>query len=147
MAGKRQRGYRQLVEADIDLMPMMNLFVAIIPMLLISAVFLKVTVIDMDAPAPSQSAAGSPELMLSIAIKKDRYVVEWEGSAPTTIDRGEDGADKRLADVLSSIVAGQPARKDVIIVSEPSTRYADIVAVMDISRASGLPAASLLGAQ
>ncbi len=44
------RSFRELVEKDLDIMPLMNLFVALIPMLLISAVFLNVTVIEMDAP-------------------------------------------------------------------------------------------------
>jgi len=81
-------------EGELDLLPMMNVFIVLIPMLLTSAVFLKVTVIDTNVPSAT-------------------------GTAP--------------ADAGASL-------------SLPKTRYQDIIAVMDVARASGLPSASLLGA-
>ena len=54
------RSFRAHVEDDLEIMPLMNLFVALIPMLLISAVFLNVTVIDMKAPPPGETVAQDP---------------------------------------------------------------------------------------
>ena len=56
MRRSTRRGYRQVIESDLEIMPLMNLFVALIPMLLISAVFLNVTVIDMKLPTDTDAA-------------------------------------------------------------------------------------------
>jgi biopolymer transport protein ExbD len=145
--GKRNR--RHMGEGELDLLPMMNVFIVLIPMLLTSAVFLKVTVIDTNVPNANAAPAESAEenLSLAITIKDDFFVVEGKGIASRIIARTDADADARLAAALADVALQHPDNQDVIIISEPKTRYQDIIAVMDVARASGLPAASLLGAQ
>jgi biopolymer transport protein ExbD len=143
-----RRNYRKMAEGELDLLPMMNVFIVLIPMLLTSAVFLKVTVIDTNGPSAA-APASSPEenLSLAITIKDDYFVVEGKGIESRVIARKDADASSKLAAALADVVVQHPDNQDVIIISEPKTRYQDIIAVMDISRASGLPSASLLGAQ
>lgn len=139
---------KKFSETELDLLPMMNVFIVLIPMLLSSAVFLKVTVIDTNVPSNAEaSAAPKPDLSLAITIKDDYFVVEGKGIPSSVIARKDADAPEKLAAALASVVVQHPDTQDVIIISEPKTRYQDIIAVMDISRASGLPSASLLGAQ
>jgi biopolymer transport protein ExbD len=149
MRTSTRRGYRNIIEDDLELMPLMNLFVAMIPMLLLSAVFLNVTVIDMKTPADASEASGEKQhenLLLAVTIKDDYYVVEGRGLEKRVIARQDADADAQLADALSGIVSEHPDNQDVIIISQPNTHYGDIVTVMDISRDNGLPGVSLLGA-
>jgi biopolymer transport protein ExbD len=133
---------------DLDLLPLMNVFVVLVPMLLASAVFLKVAVIDTNVPsAEAATPSGGENLSLAITIRGNHYLVEGTGLDSRVIPRDGDDATGRLAEALSEVVARHPGGRDVIIISEPKTRYQDIIAVMDISRAAGLPAASLLGTQ
>lgn len=145
--GKRNR--RKMGDAELDLLPMMNVFIVLIPMLLTSAVFLKVTVIDTNVPsanaAPAADANGT--LSLAITIKDDYFVVEGKGIESRVIARTDTDANAKLAAALADVALAHPDNQDVIIISEPKTRYQDIISVMDVARASGLPAASLLGAQ
>ena len=148
MRKNTHRGYRKIVQNDLEIMPLMNLFVAMIPMLLISAVFLNVTVIDMKAP-PDADAAVKPDktpLALAVTIKDLYFVVEGRRISKRVIARSDEDADLQLGDALADIVAKHPDNQDVIIISQPHTNYGDIIAVMDISRESGLPSVSLLGA-
>jgi biopolymer transport protein ExbD len=135
-------------EVELDLLPMMNVFIVLIPMLLTSAVFLKVTVIDTNVPnanaAPAVDAGES--LSLAITIKDDYFVVEGKGIDSRVITRKDADAPAKLAAALADVELAHPDNQDVIIISEPKTRYQDIIAVMDVARASGLPSASLLGA-
>ncbi len=144
------RSFRGLVENDLDIMPLMNLFVALIPMLLISAVFLNVTVIDMDAPPDGLSEAadhGANEpLHLAITIRENAFVIEGNQLSKSVIDRSGAEPEIALTDALVGVVAAHPDNKEVMIISESRTRYSDIITVMDITRAAGLPSASLLGA-
>jgi biopolymer transport protein ExbD len=149
MRTSTRRGYRDIVADDIELMPLMNLFVAMIPMLLISAVFLNVTVIDMKAPPDAPEAATQDQkqnIALAITIKDDYYVVEGRGVDKRVIVRADADSEQQLADALAGVVASHPDNQDIMIISEQDTQYGDIVAVMDISRESGLPGVSLLGA-
>ena len=148
MRTNTRRRYREIIQDDLEIMPLMNLFVAMIPMLLISAVFLNVTVIDMKAPADAESSGKKKEnLSLAITIKDQFFVVEGRGIKKSVIARANDDADERLSDALANVVSEHPNNSDVIIISQPHTSYGDIVAVMDISREAGLPGVSLLGTE
>ena len=147
MRTSTRRGYREILENDLELMPLMNLFVAMIPMLLISAVFLNVTVIDMKAP--SDTASDTPNknaLSLSVTIQETAFVVEGRGVPRRVIQRADADADQQLASALAEVSTAHPDNKDVVVVSQPNTNYGDIVAVMDISRENGMPSVALMGA-
>lgn len=133
-------------EGELDLLPMMNVFIVLIPMLLTSAVFLKVTVIDTNVPSATGTAPAGESLSLAITINDDYFVVEGKGIASRVIARTDADASAKLAAALAEVALSHPGNQDVIIISQPKTRYQDIIAVMDVARTSGLPSASLLGA-
>jgi biopolymer transport protein ExbD len=150
MRKSTRRGYREIIESDLEIMPLMNLFVALIPMLLISAVFLNVTVIDMKAPPDATDAADGNKkenLALAVTIKEDYFVVEGRRIQKRLIARSDEDADIQLSGALADVVALHPDNTDVMIISQPHTLYTDIISVMDISRESGLPSVSLLGTE
>ena len=144
---RRRRGYRQLVETDIDIMPLMNLFVVLIPMLLLSAVFVEISTIDMDLPSADSEVSDAPResLELAVRVEAERYVVEGKRMKRQVIDRGSEDADARLAEVLASIHERNPKENDLRVVSQRATRYQEIITVMDISRDAGLGTVSLVG--
>ncbi len=150
MRTSTRRGYRKIIQDDLEIMPLMNLFVAMIPMLLISAVFLNVTVIDMAVPPeviePDGGRDQAENLALAVTIKGEYFVVEGHGISKRVIARSDADAGVQLADALADIAARHPGNQEIMIISEPHTHYGDIIAVMDISREAGLPSVSLLGA-
>jgi biopolymer transport protein ExbD len=147
MRANTRRKYREIIESDLEIMPLMNLFVAMIPMLLISAVFLNVTVIDMKAPTDAANDGKKKDnIALAITIKDDYFVVEGRQIDKRVISRAAEDADDQLAAALVNVVRQHPDNHDVMIISQPHTNYGDIIAVMDISRESGLPSVALLGA-
>jgi biopolymer transport protein ExbD len=146
MAARAHGSFRQLVADELEMLPLMNLFVALIPMLLISAVFLQVTVIDMQLPTDEAPAgAGTAGLELSLSLVEGGWRVSGTGLTPAAGDDSPEGA-ARLAALLSQVSASFPAEKDIAIVSTPHTRYARIVAAMDIARENGWPQIALAAA-
>lgn len=137
-------------------MPLMNLFIVLIPLLLLSAVFIEVSVIDMALPSAAEAAsAEEARLDLTVRIGERAYRVEGNGIAAREIARVTEGPGRHapdaatrewLAAALREAVAAFPEQKDVRIVSGARTRYEEIVAVMDVARAAGLPFAALAGA-
>jgi biopolymer transport protein ExbD len=123
----------------------MNLFVALIPMLLISAVFLEVAVIRMNLPSDTAQAPASANdrLALAVSIEEGQWIVESNKTERRVIDRREPGSETDLRAALASFKERFPQNNEVVIRSEAQTKYADIVAVMDISRDTGTPEVGL----
>jgi biopolymer transport protein ExbD len=148
-----------MVTSELDLLPLMNIFIVLIPLLLLSAVFVQVSVIRMDAPiGPGEAvAAGADEagdgLELAILIADDSYVVAGRDLGQRTIARAA-GTEEQPSDTqaraglglaLGEVVAQHPDEKSVRIVPGPHTRYEEIVDVMDVAREAGLSQVGLSG--
>lgn len=146
MIRKRQKSLGAHVEGDLEIMPLMNLFVVLIPMLLISAVFIQVSVIKMNLP--SDDATPPPErdrLGLAVEITESAWVVKGRRLDTVRIAREDGAAEQELLAALAGVKAGHPDEDGLVIESQDDTRYEDIVLVMDVSREAGLPNISLAG--
>jgi biopolymer transport protein ExbD len=157
MSARRRRRARSgsgHAPTELEIMPMINVFMAIIPLLLLSAAFVPVTVIQASLPSDGAAASAEPAekpLDLRIVLLDDGYVVEGRGVATVTIERerrksGDESPNPaldQLAEALAAIVAAHPSQKEVQIVSRPNTRYEEVVQVMDVARAAGLSDAAL----
>jgi len=83
------------LDLDLDIKPVMNLMVVLIPLLLAGAEFVKLSVIEINLPPQSQGGTGSDEqkpdreiekrLNLSIAITKSGFTI----SSPSSVLPGE----------------------------------------------------------
>ena len=154
---RRRRSYRQIVNCDLELRPLMNVFIVLIPMLLLSAVFVEIRVIEMTLPRAADAATVAPlvePFELAVRILADAYVVEANGAVIHAIPRRADPANAALPDAqtttllegtLGGIVAAHPGHREVRIIAGAATRYQELVAVMDAARAAGLPEAALDG--
>lgn len=147
MARRRSRSQGKAAEDDLELLPLMNLFVVLIPMLLLSAVFIELAVIKMNLPSddavPPKSDA--ERLGLSIAITDEQFVVKGRRLQTTSIDRIAEDAEEQLRGALAGVTERFPDEHAVVILSQAETRYDDIVAVMDVSRETGFGNISLSG--
>jgi biopolymer transport protein ExbD len=156
MAERRKRKrWGEVVAADLNVMPLMNLFVVLIPLLLLSAVFVEVSVIEMNQSSSDEPFEQPEEepLALAIRIHDGAFVVEGNGIQSRTISRNsalaeagepDEVAWKELSSALAEIVAAHPSNENIQIIAEETTHYEAIITVMDISREAGLPQAALV---
>jgi biopolymer transport protein ExbD len=147
--GKKKR-WGQIVAAELNVLPLMNLFVVLIPLLLLSAVFIEVAVIDMNQSTSDEPQVKPEEepLALAIHIAEAGYVVRGNGIETRTVVRSANAevTRNRLTSTLKEIVALHPDNESVQIVAQETTLYEEIITVMDVSRSAGLPQAALTGA-
>lgn len=143
---RRKRSARGLVVEEVETLPLMNLFVVLIPMLLLSAVFLEMSVIRMHLPGEGDAEESARErLGLSVAILDEAWVIDGRGVKERVIDRTGPDAETELRAALGSLSERFPQDHDVVVRSAERTRYEDIVQVMDVSRESGFANVSLSG--
>ena len=146
------------VNTDLKLMPLMNIIISLIPMLLLSAVFIEVKVIETSLPRDAGTTTveaatpATPPLDLAVHVRSDVYVVEGHGIEPLLIARrpGTAAPDSvtaaQLTRVLQAIVASHPGTTEVRIVAEARTHYQEVISLMDAARAAGLVNPALEGA-
>jgi len=160
MAGRHsKRGKGHKVETpDLELMPMLNVFISIIPMLLLSAAFVQLAVIDTGLPASAVAAAapaapdGDVPAPVTIHVRGGEWIVERAGSPSRAIRRAasveapDDPARLQLEALLRSYAGAEGKPPEVRIVPAVTTKYEEIIFLMDLARAAGLPNAALADA-
>jgi len=138
----------------------MNVFIVLIPMLLMSAVFMEIRVIELTLPSAADAATPpAAALDLAIRILPDAYQVEQNGVAIESVPRlpnaGPVVTAAQLAHAathpltlrLAQIVAAHPGTHEVRIIASHATRYQEIVTVMDLARTAGLSQSALEAAE
>lgn len=157
MSPRRKKRKELKVNTDLKLMPLMNIIIALIPMLLLSAVFLEVKVIETSLPRDADASAAAaepatPPLDLAVHVRGDVYVIEGHGVSPLLVPRhaataAPDSATALLlSQALRAIASSHPGTTEIRIVAEARTHYQEVIALMDVARSAGLVNAALEGA-
>ena len=148
---RRKRGGQALEGEELNLLPLMSLFVALVPTLLYSAVFVPVSALGIDFPGTGGTAAESP-LALTVRLTETTVGLDGvPGLAYAQRDRSTPGAHAAAMDSLAGELAalhGQyPSARGAILVVAPLVPYRDVVEAMDAVREAGFGNSTLLGAQ
>ena len=121
--------------AELNITAFMNLMVILVPFLLITAVFSRITILELFVPPPSvvNQEENKDELQLEIVLRQNSLsVADRPGSIVARFDKGDKGYDlKALSEVLQKIKQHFPDKTDALILSEPNIPYDTLVQVMD----------------
>jgi biopolymer transport protein ExbD len=141
MLPRSRRRHRRMESTEIDLTPYMNLLVVLAPFLLITAVFTRLSVLEIYLPPPASaevmSKLPSPDeqLVLTISITEKGLVVANGAKIISLIQPTPTGHDlPSLSALLEQIKARFPAVDNAIILSKPDIAYDELVQVMDATR-------------
>lgn len=141
---RRSRIRRRRMEAEeMNITAFMNLMVILVPFLLITAVFSRVAILELNLPA---SASGNPPptqtVSIEVTIRRDALEVgSREQGVIRRIARRTDGAEFReLSDIMQSIKSRFPDKLDATVLAESDTAYDTLVQVMDSVRTAEIGA-------
>lgn len=135
------RHYRQRMRRrggfDVDVTPFLSLMVILVPFLLISAVFSRITILELQGV--SQQALGpvsQDSLQLQVIVRNDQIEVSHSGRAlPMVIRRSEDGGElDELSRLMVELKRVHPQSAQATILLEPQVSYDILVQVMDSVR-------------
>lgn len=133
----RRRFRRHKPEAqEMNITAFMNLMVILVPFLLITAVFTRMTILELHLPAGSSGPANTQQLQLEIIIRGDALEIgERSRGVIKRIDKTAKGYDtKTLSQVLQQVKKSFPDKTSATILSEADTSYETMVKVMDAVR-------------
>ena len=133
----RGRFRRHRIEPEeLNITAFMNLMVILVPFLLITAVFTRLTILELHLPAGSSGATDDKQLQLEIIIRSDAIEIgERSRGVIRRLDKTANGYDtKTLTQVLQQVKEKFPDKTNATILSEPNTSYETMVTVMDAVR-------------
>lgn len=124
-------------EDEMNITAFMNLMVALVPFLLITAVFSRLSILELNLPSGAPPPPDSPQTFeLEVVVHKDRIVVADRGTGPLgTFPLAGNGHDfAALRAKLKAVKAQFPDLIAATILLEPDTSYDTVVQVMDTVR-------------
>ena len=137
MIRSRRRGRRRDIEtAELNITAFMNLMVILVPFLLITAVFSRLAILELNLPGSSNEPADPQELtfQLEVIVREKQIVVGDRTVGPLGIYPNSDsgGYDfDALSNKLSELKKKYPEKTDASILLDPDIPYDTLVQVMD----------------
>jgi hypothetical protein len=101
----------------------MNLFVAIVPMLLLSAVFVSISAIELSMPKAGSVPQQRDDFVLALRITSADWWVEARGQGPERLARGDTAA---LLQRLEALHAEHPEHTSVIVACAEAVEYDEV---------------------
>ena len=142
---RRQHHYRRRTgdPAELDMTTFLNLMVVLVPFLLITAVFSRITIVELSLPssAGGATAPNEPGFRVEVIVREQGLEVSNGSMVIATIPKvGEEYDLERLAEYVLSLKRDHPDEEDASVLLEPEIEYDHLIQVMDVVRSAERPA-------
>jgi biopolymer transport protein ExbD len=124
-------------QANLDVTAFLSLMVILVPFLLITAVFSRMTIFEIQtSPGNSNESPRLDPLQLQVVVRNSFIEVNYRGLAKTKrIARTSNGSDlKSLATLADELKAHFPQSLAATLLLEPQIPYDELVQVLDVIR-------------
>lgn len=121
---------------EVDVTTFMNLMVVLIPFLLVTAVFSRITIMELNLPT---SAGGQivnkPAVTIEVMVRKNRLEIGDGKKVIVTIPMLGPKYDlDKLSESLMDLKRTYSDKQDATVLVEPDIEYQDVISVMDAVR-------------
>lgn len=129
--------------AEVMLVPMIDIFVVLVTFLLMTAVFSRVTILQLDLPSADQGAAPVvPEFRLEVIVRESGFELTNGESLIAALPKVDGEYDfAMLAQLAQQLKSENPNVDDASVLLERTVKYDYLIQVMDAIRSAELPAA------
>ncbi|RLB57343.1 MAG: hypothetical protein DRJ42_00585 [Deltaproteobacteria bacterium] len=141
-------GGKKSVDAEVPLIPFIDLLLCCVMFLLVSAVWNQLGRINANqqqpGPASTEDTPPPERVKLILQVQSSGYVLASTAGDRTQIAKNGDAYDiAELRSQLQDRRRMEPNRRDIIVAPEDGVRYEDVVGVMDLVVGEGYPEMSL----
>jgi biopolymer transport protein ExbD len=120
---------------ELDMTTFMNLMVVLVPFLLITAVFSRITIVELDLPSANSPAPTTPTFRVEVVVREAGLEIMDGAQVIAAVPKADDEYDlSMLSDYLVAIKQEYPEKEDASVLLEPDIRYDDLIQVMDTVR-------------
>ena len=128
---------RQKEAPDLDMTTFLNLMVALVPFLLITAVFSRITIVELDLPSAKAAPPAEPTFRVEVVVRDAGLEIMDGAQVIAAIPKVDDEYDlAKLSEYLTAIKREYPAKEDASVLLEPDIEYDHLISVMDAVRST-----------
>lgn len=138
MRRKIARGTRKPTE--LMLVPMIDIFTVLVTFLLMTAVFSRITILELDLPSSASQGASKPSFRLEVIVRAEGLELTNGTQRIATIPNVNGEYDlKTLSNLAFSLKRDYPDANDASVLLEPEIEYDHLIQVMDAIRTAEAP--------
>ena len=139
----RRHHYRRRVANtyDIDVTTFLNLMVVLIPFLLITAVFSRLTIVELNLPSSAGGASnGADNFRVEVIVREEGVEISNGTAIIATIPKNEEAFDlDTLSTMMVELKREYPDHESASVLMEARIPYDYLIQVMDVVRAVEVP--------
>ena len=129
--------------AGLLLVPMIDIFTVLVTFLLMTAVFARITILQLDLPSSAGGPTTEPTFRLEVIVRQDGLELTNGNTRIATIPTVNGEYDlKTLSELALSLKRDHPDVDSASVLLEAEVRYDSLIQVMDAIRSTELPAAA-----
>ena len=140
---RRARRRRIRKPAELMLVPMIDIFTVLVTFLLMTAVFSRIAILELDLPSSASAGVSAPKFRLEVIVRKQGLELTNGQHLIATIPNVNDAYDlATLSKLAMSLKRDYPDANDASVLLEPDIEYDHLIQVMDAIRSAEIPAAA-----
>jgi len=137
MRRQQRRAQRRKEAEELNITAFMNLMVVLVPFLLITAVFSRITILELNLPNKATGSAQSDEWNLELVVRPSSLILIGENREVIKRFRWDDAQVlSTLSKALQQVKSRYPEKKALSILMAESVPYQRLVAIMDRVRSA-----------
>jgi biopolymer transport protein ExbD len=126
---------------DIDVTTFLNLMVVLIPFLLITAVFSRLTIVELNLPSSAGGPSnGADSFRVEVVVREEGVEISNGTAIIATIPKQEEEFDlEALSDMMVELKREYPDQESASVLMEAQIPYDYLIQVMDVVRSVKVP--------
>jgi biopolymer transport protein ExbD len=118
----------------------LNLMVALIPFLLVTAVFSRITIVELNLPSRNSTASVEPVFRLEVIVREEGLELTNGSALIATVPKRAGEYDlEALSQLVLSLKRDHPDAEQASVLLEPEIEYDHLIRVMDVVRSVEVP--------
>lgn len=126
---------------ELDVTTFLNLMVVLVPFLLITAVFSRLTIVELNLPSSAGAAASSDRnFRVEVIVREAGIEITNGNDVIATVPKKDDEFDlETLSDLMVELKSEYPKQDEASVLMEARIPYDYLIQVMDVVRSVELP--------
>ena len=138
---------RERKPAELLLVPMIDIFTVLVTFLLMTAVFSRIAIMQIDLPSSAPAKPEEPKFRLEVIVRQDGFEMSDGKQLIASIPKANGAYDlKALNEHALAAKREHPDAEDASVLSEPREPYNELIQAMDAIRSAELTGADALAA-
>jgi biopolymer transport protein ExbD len=126
--------------AELLLVPMIDIFTVLVTFLLMTAVFSRITIVQLDLPSAASGKVTEPTFRLEVIVRKEGFELTNGSTSIAAIPKVNGAYDlKALSELALSLKRDHPETDAASVLMEADVDYDYLIQAMDAIRSTEVP--------